>query len=142
VVSEPGRKNKSNPHHSYSRAKSLEMQHKVLQLRLAGLSYRKIARELGISLTSVARYMDKALEGLKEQIQHERERYVYMQLERLDTILSRLWPKIHDGHLGAIDRALRVLDQQARLLGLYEAPAVQVHGPIQLLWPEEEVLEE
>jgi len=44
-----------------------------------------------------------------------------LELARLDALLMACWAQAKSGHLGAIDRALRVLDRRAKLLGL-DAP--------------------
>jgi len=47
--------------------------------------------------------------------------YRQVQLDRLDTLLASLWPLCEAGELKAFASALRTLDLQNRLLGLYEA---------------------
>jgi hypothetical protein len=47
--------------------------------------------------------------------------YRRIHLERIDRALFRIWPKVAQGDLDAIDRMLRLLEREARLLGL-DAP--------------------
>lgn len=41
-----------------------------------------------------------------------------LELERLDRMLDAIWGQVTQGHLGAIDRALRISERRARFEGL------------------------
>ena len=47
--------------------------------------------------------------------------YRGLHLARLERTLRAIWPRVLNGDLLAIDRALRILEREARLLGL-DAP--------------------
>ena len=49
-----------------------------------------------------------------------------LELERLDAILLSIWKAISQGHLGAIDRAIKIMERRTRYLGL-DAPVKQDH---------------
>jgi hypothetical protein len=44
-----------------------------------------------------------------------------LESQRLDALLEAVWPQAAQGHLPAVDRAVRILERRARLLGL-DAP--------------------
>ncbi|UJP09536.1 hypothetical protein L2X99_14065 [Microbacterium sp. KUDC0406] len=61
--------------------------------------------------------MDRALKAIpREAALQLRE----IELERLDLLQRSIARQITSGHLGAIDRMLRIMDHRARLLGLYQ----------------------
>jgi len=55
------------------------------------------------------------------QIQERAKELLALELSRLDQMMQALWPKARRGHLGAIDRVLRVMERRSRYLGL-DAP--------------------
>lgn len=94
-----------------------EREAKALDLRCLGYSLEKIARELGWSQPSSA---SKAIERALSRISLGAAKNLRdLELERLDMLQRSLAAQIVRGHLGAIDRMLRIMDQRARLLGLY-----------------------
>lgn len=100
------------------RAEARTREAKALDLRLLGYSYDRIARELDYQHRSAAKKaIDRALAAIpREAATQLRD----MELERLDLAQRSLADKIVRGHLGAIDRLIRIMDHRAKLLGLYE----------------------
>ncbi len=96
-----------------------ERRGKALDLRRSGASLRRIAAQLGVSHEQIRLDIQGALsEAIKENVNNA-EHLRTMELERLDDMLLRISKQVSDGHLGAIDRALRISEQRAKLLGLY-----------------------
>lgn len=96
-----------------------ERQREALELRKAGATYDTIARQLGYADPSgAAKAVKRAMDSIGVQ---EAEDLLRIELERLDHMLLVLWPMVQKGNLGAIDRALRIGERRAKLLGL-EAP--------------------
>ena len=92
---------------------------KAFDLRLGGLTYQVIADQLGYrspasAYKAVKRVMDK-------MVQEPAERLLKHEENRLDKMLAAVWAKVLQGHLGATDRALRIMERRAKLLGL-DAP--------------------
>lgn len=103
----------------------------ALKRRIAGGSYRAIARELGVSEAQAFRDVQAELDKLAQQAQEEASRLRVLELRRLDEMLIRLspmlYPKSGDNvNLGAIDRALKIMERRAKLLGL-DAPTQNKH---------------
>jgi len=116
----------------------------AIELRLQGLNYREIADILGYASAGSAH--KAVVRGLARLYPREKaETLLQLELTRLDRILSALWPKVEEGDLAAIDRALRVIALRARLLGLdrnkYEVQLALDKKPIRLvdLFPPEAV---
>jgi hypothetical protein len=92
---------------------------KALSLRKAGASYDQIARQLGYADASGA-YL-AVQKALLATIQEPADELRQMEIERLDMICLAIVAEVKKGHLGAIDRWLKVSERRAKLLGL-DAP--------------------
>lgn len=98
--------------------KSHDRKLKALELRKAGYDYRRIGETLGCSVTQAHRDVAAAL---KLTLQEPADDVRALEVERLDNMLRALWRDVSAGNHGAIDRALRVMERRAKLLGL-DAP--------------------
>lgn len=92
---------------------------KAMELRKAGLSFDQIAKQLGYKNSSCAHYAVRAC--LKKIIQEPAKEIRDMEVARLDDMLLSIWGEVRKGHLGAHDRALKIMERRAKLLGL-DAP--------------------
>ena len=106
------------------------LEEEALKLRMAGLSYSQIAQHLGVSKSTAHKAVIRALDRLNQRIAEEAEQVRRLELERLDVMFRSLWPQVLKGNQGAIDRALRIMERRARLLGLDAAQKVNVQGTI------------
>ncbi len=86
-----------------------------MRLFFQSLSYRDIGRQVGLSCRGVqlavkrhTQYSSRAATQLEEDVY----------LERLETLLRAVWPAACEGNLDAVERARRILAQQARFFGL------------------------
>lgn len=104
-----------------TKIKILERQRQALQLRKNGVSYRLIGDQLSISHVQAQRDIKAALELSRKDVRQEAETYRALELERLDDMLFNINNQVRSGHLGAIDRALKIMERRAKLLGL-DAP--------------------
>lgn len=97
----------------------LEKEIQIIELRRAGVTWEKIAREVGFKNASGAYKMyQRAAERMARP---HLEEYRDMQLDRLERMHMAVWPRAKDGDLRAIETALRIGDREAKLLGL-DAP--------------------
>lgn len=104
---------------SGNRIDAAERQRKALEARKAGASYDQIARQLGYAGTSSAH---KAVtSALRKLIQEPADELRHLELTRLDALLIVVWQQAMKGSLPAIDRAIRLMERRAKLLGL-DAP--------------------
>lgn len=94
---------------------------KAFELRKGGASYRAIARELGVEVGTAYEDVDKELKEVIALNTHNTEELRQIELERLDRMLLAITADVNKGHLGAIDRALRIGLRRAQLQGL-DAP--------------------
>lgn len=87
-----------------------------VQLRRAGLGWDAIAGQLGYS--SAARAYERFQVFMKEYPREDAEAARELEADRYDQLQRAIWAKCLKGDTWAIDRALKLMDQRARLLGL------------------------
>ena len=105
-----------------------DKERQALELRKAGASFDAIARQLGWADKSGAyRAVTRALAAV---LNEDAEDLRALDAERLDRLLLAVWKPALDGDGKAWDRALRLLDQRARLLGLNAPTQVALKGHV------------
>ncbi len=99
----------------------------ALELRIAGGSYRVIARELRVSVNTAHRYVVHALGDVRQLTAERAHALRVLDSERLDSLLLQLWPKRSNPRV--VDSILRILERRAKLWGLDAPTRMQWHGP-------------
>jgi len=106
-----------------------DLETRATELRLAGKSFRTIARELGCTPSgahgAVSRALDRTLSSANEHAAHLRE----VELARLDAMLTGLWDRAISGDVPAVNAALRIAERRSRLLGLDAPERRELSGP-------------
>lgn len=106
------------------RIAATEKQVQNLELRKRGLSYNVIAQKLGYKSPQAA--YEAAMSALAKMLQEPAAEVRQLEIERLDALMVPLAPRLRRGDYQAIDRALKIMERRARLLGL-DAPEKQEH---------------
>ena len=101
---------------------------KALELRKAGASYRAIGAQLGVSHQQAYEDIQRELTAIAKQSTEEATLLRTLDLERLDAMMLAIWQQVRQGNQGAIDRALRISERRAKLLGL-DAPERRREDP-------------
>lgn len=100
-----------------------ELRLNALEMKKAGCPYAEIADVLEISPSKASALVKKSLTQLYEMEGDFAKEYRELQLLRLEQLLKSVWAlatsKVPD--YNAIDRALKIIDQQARVSGLTQA---------------------
>lgn len=100
-------------------ADQAERRARALRLRREGWTYAAIGRVLGVSLQAASKLVQKELRRIPKE---EADQARAMELSRLDKYLSRLSGPLRsadpDVALKALDRAIRISERRARMLGL------------------------
>jgi len=96
-----------------------ERQRQAVELRKAGVGFQRIADQLGYKDASGAYRAVRA--ALKKTLQEPADEVRKLELERLDVMLFGIWTQVRQGNQGAIDRALKIAERRAKILGL-DAP--------------------
>lgn len=106
-------------------AASTRMQ-KVVELRVAGLTYQQIAGELDISLETVHSDLNRYVVDLpQEQAEHYRK----IQIDQLDYMTRKLMPRIAKNDYRAFDLMLRIIEQKMKLTGTNKPPEEATDKP-------------
>lgn len=92
---------------------------KAMNMRAARAPWTLIAQECGYSSKGAAHTAVKRELGKLPKVAAQELRET--ELESLDLLEGRLFAKALTGNLGAVDRILKVKEQRAKLVGLYEA---------------------
>ena len=103
-----------------------EREEQSLTLRLAGATYRQIGNQLGITEQGAHAAVMRALKRQIKRMAEPAEEVRQLELERLDRLLVGVWRQATQGNQGAIDRALKIMQRRAALLGLDEVTKQRV----------------
>lgn len=96
-------------------------QHGAYQMRLAGASYRDIARAYGVGKDTAARDVKAVHDLAMAEAFETTEQMRQVSASRLDIALFAVMPLVKAGSLKAVDTMLRIEKRRAELLGL-DAP--------------------
>jgi hypothetical protein len=99
----------------------------AIELRLAGATYRTIAKQLnytnpGAAFRAVCNAMAAITADSAEQLRA-------MEAERLDAMQLGLWQKARRGDVQAIDRVVRIMERRAKLFRLDPPEQKELSGP-------------
>ncbi len=95
----------------------------AVQLRMAGATYKEIADQLNYRGRQGAfEAVRRALVADQDAVDEARD----MELMRLDRLLRAVWTKAVGGDLQAVDRALKISDARAKLLGMYRPMKIDI----------------
>jgi hypothetical protein len=104
-----------------ARAQKRDLAYQALHLRASGATYKQIAQALELpNLMAAWRLVNQEIENTIRETAAE---IVELELRRLDQMLMGIWPHAINGDHQAIDRALKIEDMRAKLLGLYDRAA-------------------
>lgn len=95
-----------------------DLTRQCLELRVAGATLEEIGRAVDLHKSNVSRRIKAALADIPAA---EAEALRSMENERLDRMQKAIWNQVRQGHLGAVDRAIRISERRSRLNGL-DAP--------------------
>lgn len=92
-----------------------------LAMRLAGYTFEQIGERLGITDSAAHKLITKALDEAAAVNADQATALRQLEIERLDRAQVAIEAQVRNGHLGAIDRWIRLGERRAKLLGL-DAP--------------------
>jgi hypothetical protein len=119
------------------RLNALDRQLLALQLRKQGGSYRAIANTLvargaapeGYTMRSAHRDVKRAYERLVTELNETAEQARALDLERVDELLAKVYPRALALDYIAFDRVVTLLNLRARYLGLFQDAKQKPGGP-------------
>lgn len=123
-----------------AKVRAVERRRDALALRRSGATYQQIGERLGVAVSTAHTAVQNALAGVADESDGAARELRALELERLDELQRSVWPEATRGGLAAIDRALKIMERRARLLGLdaparqsletgHDVPAIQVYIP-------------
>lgn len=89
-----------------------------LDARLRGHTMSKIAKDHGVSARTVATHLNKTYARIREAQNELGEKLQTRQFLRLEKCVAALMPKVEDGDTDAIKVLIKVLEREAKLMGL------------------------
>lgn len=114
------------------RLSKAQKRNKILALRAAGGTHEQIAEVLTkqghrTTPSAVTRMLNKALEDLATEDLARVEQVRALQLERLDRMVAKLWPRVMEGNIKAIAEVRNIEQLRAKIAGT-EAPRKIEHS--------------
>lgn len=113
----------------------------ALALRIAGATYREIAKALAVCPQTAYTDVQTELEALDKLKAERAERLRDLEVERCDKLTMALWPRAQQGDAQAVNSLVRVMDRRAKLLGLDVPQKVDVNGQVQVIQDAESTLD-
>lgn len=102
---------------------------RVAELLAQGLSLSMIAKQVGVTSSTIAKDRDRILNRLKSETIQDVSKYRDLEMARLDTALENLWERVLSGDLQAVDRLLKIQDQRAKYIPDLQGPTkIEVTG--------------
>jgi predicted transcriptional regulator len=90
----------------------------ALDLRLTGMSYRQIAKAMGVSPTTAFNYVKEAISIIQKEYKEKAEELITIDLAKLSKMEIGLYKKAIKGDKGSIDSMLKIMERRSKLLGL------------------------
>lgn len=112
---------------SDTRMKAQLLRRNVVELRMSGATITQICERLSIGRATAHRHLEKAMADVQTEIEGPAQQIRRMHYARLERLLLGAWGNAIKGDNQAIDRVIRVLERQSKLLGL-DAPTKLAHG--------------
>jgi hypothetical protein len=112
---------------SDTRLKAQATRRQVVELRMSGATITQICERLGIGRATAQRHIEKAMADVQADIAGPAEQVKRMHYARLERLLLGAWGNAAKGDNQSIDRIIKILERQAKLLGL-DAPTKLAHG--------------
>lgn len=94
----------------------IDKEHKVLELRRAGLTWQRIAEQVGYADHTGAYAAYKR--AMKRTLQEPADELRQSEIDRLDRLQLAIWPRAMNGDNSSVVTILRIMERRAKLLGL------------------------
>ena len=95
-----------------------------------GHSYRQIADKYGVTESLVGNLIRKYIKDLRETGLRTVAEYRQVQIERIQTSYASIWTNVLRGRVDAINTMIRLMEREAKLLGLDAPTKVDISARI------------
>jgi len=99
-----------------------ERRRRVMELRIAGWTYDKIGKAFDVTPMTICNDVHAELARAERERGANVAEYRRIQMERIDRAIAKIWPSVAQGEYEAVDRLVKLMEREAKLLGL-DAPA-------------------
>lgn len=103
-------------HNAVPEPEQIDRELKVLELRRAGLTWQRIAEQVGYADHSGAYMAYKR--AMKRTLQQPADELRQAEIDRLDRLQLAAWPRAMNGDNASITTIIRIMERRAKLLGL------------------------
>lgn len=100
----------------------------ALDLRLKGMSYREIAKEMGVHSGTAHGYVQVAIKVIQEKYTEKAEALVILEQQKLDRLEVGLIESARKGDIKAATVLLKIMERRAKLLGLDSPAEVKIEA--------------
>lgn len=108
--------------HRHSEIEREARRRRVTSILLSGVTNQTaIAEELGVGQATISRDIRFIEAEWRQEAVSNVAEAKGQDLQRLDRLIAGTWDQARKGHLGSIDRVVRLLERRAKMLG-YDAP--------------------
>jgi DNA-binding transcriptional ArsR family regulator len=104
----------------------IDRREKVANFYKAGVPIRKIARKLEVSEATISGDLKAVFEPAKRELATRAKVIIEAELETLRDLRSKIYAKANEGDLFALDRVLKLMEREHKLLGLEPTAKVEV----------------
>lgn len=119
-------KPKPKPKTSRSGITELALTLKAFDLRMQGLSFNKIAVEMGISESYAYRLISSELNRMNQELKISVDQFRSLELERLEDLWQKAFAKVAED-ISNVWVCLKIMDRKSKLLGL-DKPSQQAES--------------
>jgi hypothetical protein len=112
----------SQSKNSPQRTKGAVRRQEAIDLRLKGLTYDQIGRQMGVSKVRAYQLVQSALERLNQKMMIDAETLRRETVERLDRLIQVYTPLAEKGDSKSGNLLVRCLESKSRLFGLIKNP--------------------
>jgi len=85
------------------------------------MTYEAIGAELGVDRSAAYKAVRRVLRRLADEADADGREWRALELERLEAALVSIAKEVKGGNLAAVDRWVRIIEAECRLLGLFES---------------------
>ncbi len=116
-----------------------ERKARAYSLSLAGWNYREISMDIGVSPQQVGKYIRGALANVEDLSAAQTAELRQIQFDRIQALFKKVWAKVATGKdlLSAVQTAIRLLEREAKLMGLDAPTKVDITAKVRAMAREE-----
>jgi hypothetical protein len=129
VMTAPTKRKQRNRKTRPANLVALERRRRAIELRGQGKTFVEIGKELGVTGPRAFQLVTQAIDDVNALLVSEVKAHRQKHLDELHAMRKGIWKDATAGQVGKIDRIIKLLEREARLLGLDAAEKFEHAGP-------------